>query len=561
MTPQELAGHIRAALLSAISSGQLNLAADDIPAEIVVERPKNLDHGDWATNVAMQVGKKAGLNPRAAAEILQPILKELPGVEGVEIAGPGFINIRLDAASQGELARDIIAKGKDFGRGTQLVGKKINVEFISANPTGPLHLGHTRWAAVGDAIARVLEAEGAESAREFYINDLGVQMDKFGTSVKAAALGEAIPEDGYHGAYIPELAKQVVSQNPGITELPEPQRSEAFRDAAYELQLADQKRVLDNFNTHFDVWYSEKSLHTSGAVDRGFEKLKSQGHMFVEEGATWLRTSDFDDDKDRVLIKADGALTYFASDTAYYVDKRNRGYDLCIYLLGADHHGYVNRLRAVAACAGDNPDENIQILIGQMVKMLKNGEEVRLSKRAGNIITLEDLVEEVGVDAARYSLIRYPVESPLVLDLDLLVSSTNDNPVYYVQYAHARIASVVRNAADLGLIPANTSDWDPATFDPSQLTDDREGALLGLLADYPRVVASAAELREPHRIARYIEEVATSYHSFYAACRVLPQGDEPVTELNISRLWLCAATRQVIFNGLELLGVSAPDRM
>jgi arginyl-tRNA synthetase len=561
MTPQELAGHIKAALLSAISSGQLNLSSEEIPAEIVVERPKNLDHGDWATNVAMQVGKKAGLNPRAAAEILRPILQELPGVEAVEIAGPGFINIRLDAASQGELARDIIAKGNKFGRGTQLAGKKINVEFISANPTGPLHLGHTRWAAVGDAIARVLEAEGAESAREFYINDLGVQMDKFGNSVKAAALGEAIPEDGYHGAYIPELAKQVVSQNPGIKDLPEPQRGEAFRDAAYALQLADQKRVLDNFNTHFDVWYSEKSLHTSGAVDRGFEKLKSQGHMFVEEGATWLRTSDFDDDKDRVLIKADGALTYFASDTAYYVDKRNRGYDLCIYLLGADHHGYVNRLRAVAACAGDNPDENIQILIGQMVKMLKNGEEVRLSKRAGNIITLEDLVDEVGVDAARYSLIRYPVESPLVLDLDLLVSSTNDNPVYYVQYAHARIASVVRNAAELGLIPANTSDWDPATFDPSQLTDDREGALLGLLADYPRVVASAAELREPHRIARYIEEVATSYHSFYAACRVLPQGDEPVTELNIARLWLCAATRQVIFNGLELLGVSAPDRM
>lgn len=561
MTPQELAGHIKAALLSAISSGQLNLSPEDVPAEIVVERPKNLDHGDWATNVAMQVGKKAGLNPRAAAEILQPFLQELSGVEAVEIAGPGFINIRLSAASQGELARDIIAKGKTFGRGTQLAGKKINVEFISANPTGPIHLGHARWAAVGDAIARVLEGDGAESAREFYINDLGVQMDKFGNSVKAAALGEAIPEDGYHGAYIPELAQQLVSQNPGIVDLPEPQLSEAFRDAAYALQLADQKRVLDNFNTHFDVWSSEKSLHTSGAVERGFEKLKAQGHMFVEEGATWLRTSDFDDDKDRVLIKADGALTYFASDTAYYVDKRDRGYDLCIYLLGADHHGYVNRLRAVAACAGDNPDENIQILIGQMVKMLKNGEEVRLSKRAGNIITLEDLVDEVGVDAARYSLIRYPVDSPLVLDLDLLVSSTNDNPVYYVQYAHARIASVVRNAAELGLIPADTSEWNPATFDPSQLSDDREGALLGLLADYPRVVASAAELREPHRIARYIEEVATSYHSFYAACRVLPQGDEPVTELNIARLWLCAATRQVIFNGLELLGVSAPDRM
>ena len=561
MTPQELAVHIRSAVESAISAGQLKITIEDIPTEIVVERPKNLDHGDWATNIAMQLGKKAGLNPRAAAEILQPILEQLPGVEAIEIAGPGFINIRLSAASQGELARDIVAKGNSFGRGTQLAGKKINVEFISANPTGPLHLGHTRWAAVGDAIARVLDAEGAQSSREFYINDLGVQMDKFGESVKAAALGQPIPEGGYHGAYIPELAKQIVEQNPQILDLPEPQRSEAFRDNAYELQLTDQKRVLDNFNTHFDVWYSEKSLHTSGAVDRGFEKLKTQGHMFVEGGATWLRTSDFDDDKDRVLIKADGALTYFASDTAYYVDKRNRGYDLCIYLLGADHHGYVNRLRAVAACAGDNPDENIQILIGQMVKMLKNGEEVRLSKRAGNIITLEDLVDEVGVDAARYSLIRYPVDSPLVLDLDLLVSSTNDNPVYYVQYAHARIASVIRNAADLGLISADTANWDPNTFDPSQLADDREGALLGILADYPRVVASAAELREPHRIARYIEEVATSYHSFYAACRVLPQGDEPVTELNIARLWLCAATRQVIFNGLELLGVSAPDRM
>ncbi len=561
MTPQELADHIRSAVKSAISTGQLALSESDIPAEIVVERPKNLDHGDWATNIAMQLGKKAGLNPRAAAEILQPFLSQLPGVDEVEIAGPGFINLRLSAASQGELVLAVIAKGNAFGRGTKLAGKKINVEFISANPTGPLHLGHTRWAAVGDAIARVLEAEGASSSREFYVNDLGVQMDKFGASVKAAALGETIPEDGYHGAYIPELAKQVVLENPEIIDLLEPERSDAFRNAAYALQLTDQKRVLDNFNTHFDVWYSEKSLHTSGAVERGFEKLKSQGHMFIEGGATWLRTSDFDDDKDRVLIKADGALTYFASDTAYYVDKRNRGFDLCIYLLGADHHGYVNRLRAVAACAGDNPDENIQILIGQMVKMLKNGEEVRLSKRAGNIITLEDLVDEVGVDAARYSLIRYPVESPLVLDLDLLVSSTNDNPVYYVQYAHARIASVIRNAAELGLIPAATSDWDQTTFDPSQLTDDREGALLGLLADYPRVVASAAELREPHRIARYIEEVATSYHSFYASCRVLPQGDEPVTSLNIARLWLCGATRQVIFNGLELLGVSAPERM
>jgi arginyl-tRNA synthetase len=405
----------------------------------------------------------------------------------------------------------------------------------------------------------VLEAVGAESTREFYINDRGVQMEKFGESVKALALGEKVPEDGYHGAYIGDLANEILANQPDIKNLAEPQRSEAFREAAYELQLKDQKRVLALFNTHFDVWYSERTLHSSGAVERAFTKLREQGHIFELDGATWLRTTTFNDDKDRVLVKADGELTYFASDTAYYVDKRSRGFDICIYLLGADHHGYVNRLKAISACAGDNPNENIELPIGQMVKMMKNGEEVRLSKRAGNIITLEDLVDEVGVDAARYTLIRYPVDSPLVLDLDLLVSRTNDNPVYYVQYAHARIASVIRNAVELKLLPE--TNWNPDTFQPGLLTDEREGQLLGLLADYPRVVASAAELREPHRIARFLEEVATGYHQFYAACRVLPQGDDSVTDLNIARLWLCAAARQTIFNGLSLLGVSAPERM
>jgi arginyl-tRNA synthetase len=384
-------------------------------------------------------------------------------------------------------------------------------------------------------------------------------MEKFGESVKALALGEKVPEDGYHGAYIGDLANEILANQPDIKNLAEPQRSEAFREAAYELQLKDQKRVLALFNTHFDVWYSERTLHSSGAVERAFTKLREQGHIFELDGATWLRTTTFNDDKDRVLVKADGELTYFASDTAYYVDKRSRGFDICIYLLGADHHGYVNRLKAISACAGDNPNENIELPIGQMVKMMKNGEEVRLSKRAGNIITLEDLVDEVGVDAARYTLIRYPVDSPLVLDLDLLVSRTNDNPVYYVQYAHARIASVIRNAVELKLLPE--TNWNPDTFQPGLLTDEREGQLLGLLADYPRVVASAAELREPHRIARFLEEVATGYHQFYAACRVLPQGDDSVTDLNIARLWLCAATRQTIFNGLSLLGVSAPERM
>jgi arginyl-tRNA synthetase len=559
MTPQELAEFIKVAVHDAINSSVINLSSADIPSEIVVERPKNSEHGDWATNIALQLAKKAALSPRAVAELLLPLIIAAPGIESAEIAGPGFINIKISAASSGELAREIVRLGTDYGTSATLTGKKINIEFISANPTGPLHLGHTRWAAVGDAIARVLEAQGALATREFYINDRGVQMDKFGTSVKAWALGEKIPEDGYHGAYIGELAAAVTKNQPEIFDLPEPDQSIAFREAAYEIQLADQKRVLALFNTHFDVWYSERTLHSSGAVERAFAKLREQGHIYELDGATWLRTTTFDDDKDRVLIKADGELTYFASDTAYYLDKRSRGFDICIYLLGADHHGYVNRLRAVSACAGDNPKENIELPIGQMVKMVKNGEEVRLSKRAGNIITLEDLVDEVGVDAARYALIRYPVDSPLVLDLDLLISRTNDNPVYYVQYAHARIASVVRNAIELGILPQKN--WDAQSFKPELLTDDREGNLLGLLAEYPRVVTSAAELREPHRIARYLEEVATGYHQFYAACRVLPQGDEAPTDLTIARLWLCAASRQVIFNGLELLGVSAPERM
>ena len=541
--------------------GQLNLDINEIPHQIVVERPKNPEHGDWATNIALQIGKKAGLNPRAAAEILLPYVIDIDGIVTADIAGPGFINITLSAASQGALAKEIVEAGISFGRGTSLVGKRINVEFISANPTGPLHLGHTRWAAVGDVIARLFQAHGADAQREFYINDRGVQMDKFGASTRAAAIGEPIPEDGYHGAYIPVLASQIVAADPTIIDLPEPTRTEAFREAAYALQLKDQQRVLDLFNTHFDVWYSERALHDSGAVDRGFAKLREQGHMFEDGGAVWLRTTDFDDDKDRVLIKADGEMTYFASDTAYYVDKRARGFDLCVYLLGADHHGYVNRLRAVAACAGDEPDEHIELLIGQMVKMMKGGEEVRLSKRTGNIITLEDLVDEVGVDAARYSLLRYPVESPLLLDLDLLVQRTNDNPVYYVQYAHARIASVLRNAADLGIVPSDVSEWETVAFDPALLSHEREGHLLGALAEYPRVVSAAVELREPHRIARYLEELATNYHQFYAACRVLPQGDEEITDLVRARLWLCAAARQTIFNGLDLLGVSAPDRM
>ncbi len=555
MTPELLSAAIRHAVVTCVERGDLNLEPGQVPDEVVVERPKNLDHGDYATNIALVLAKPAGSNPRAVAELVAGELRQVDGVAKVDIAGPGFLNITLDAASLGETARNVVVAGETYGHIDRYAGQHFNVEFISANPTGPLHLGHTRWAAVGDALARVLEAAGATTAREFYINDRGVQMDKFGQSIEARALGTDVPEGGYQGAYIDDLAKQVVAADPNIVSLPEPDRYEAFREAGYALQLQQQKDVLDNFNTHFDVWYSERTLHSSGAVDRGFEKLRAEGHVFELDGATWLRTSEFDDDKDRVLIKADGELTYFASDTAYYVDKRARGFDVCIYLLGADHHGYVNRLRAVSACAGDNPDVNIEVLIGQLVKMFKDGEEVRLSKRAGNMITLEDLVDEVGVDAARYSLIRYPVDSPLTLDLDLLVSRTNDNPVYYVQYAHARISSVLRGATDLGI------DWRSSDFDPSLLTHDREAALLGAIAEFPRVVASAAELREPHRIARYLEELATAYHKFYDVCRVLPGADAELEPINISRLWLCAAARQTLANGLGILGVSAPERM
>ena len=542
----QLALDIQAVIAASFARGEIS---GEVPAVITLERPKNRDHGDYATSIALQLAKAAGKNPREIATILQAAIASIAGVVKVDIAGPGFINITLDRASQAELVRTILSAGNHYGRGSALQGVKINLEFISANPTGPLHLGHTRWAAVGDALGRVLSAAGADVTREFYINDRGRQMDLFGQSVQAAAQGNPIPEDGYQGQYIADLAKEVVAANPGITS------TEDFREAAYKVQLAQQQGVLAGFHTSFDVWFSERSLHESGAVEHGVDKLRSQGHVFEVDGAVWLRTTDFGDDKDRVIIKADGELTYFASDTAYYINKRERGFDICIYMLGADHHGYIQRLKATAACAGDNPEYNIDVLIGQLVKIMEGGQEVKLSKRAGTIITLEELVEKVGVDAARYTLIRYPVDTPMVMDIDVLRRNTNENPVYYVQYAHARIAAVLRNTAELGIKS------DLASFDPSQLTHDRENELLGALSDFPRIVASAAEFREPHRVARYLEELAGVYHGFYADCRVLPLGDEAIAPIHSARAALCAATMQVLANGLDLLGVSAPERM
>ena len=549
VNPEELA---EAILASIARSG---LDCGPLPQQLPLERPKNREHGDYSTSLALQLAKSAGRNPRELASSFVPLISAIPGIAKVDIAGPGFINITLAQGAQSAIVREVLSQGARFGHGSALADLSINLEFISANPTGPLHLGHTRWAAVGDSIARVLIAAGARVTREFYINDRGTQMELFAASLHAAAHGLPTPENGYHGGYIAELAQQIVAQDPTIMSKSGDAAIAAFRDAGYRMQLQEQKDVLDKFGTHFDVWYSEKSLHDSGAVASVAQRLQDKGHIFQADGATWLRTTDFGDDKDRVLIKADGELTYFTSDTAYYLDKRARGFDLCIYLLGADHHGYVGRLKALVACAGDDPERNIEVLIGQMVKIIENGEEVKLSKRAGTIITLEELVEKVGVDAARYTLSRYPTDTPLTLDVDLLKKHSNDNPVYYVQYAHARISALLRNAKELGL------SLDPADFDSSLLVHERENELAGAIAQFPQVVLTAAEVRGPHKIARYLEEIAGLYHRFYNDCRVLPMGEEKPSALHSSRALLCAATRQLLANGLELLGVSAPERM
>jgi arginyl-tRNA synthetase len=552
VTPAELADAVLSAARAAFAAHGLDTAV--LPETTAVERPRNPEHGDYASNLALQVSKRAGANPRELAGWIAAALAEAPGVAGAEVAGPGFLNIRLSAAAAGELARVIVTAGEAYGRGDSLSGLRVNLEFISANPTGPLHLGHTRWAAVGDALGRVLAAAGAEVTREFYINDRGVQMDRFGASIKAAAHGEPVPADGYHGDYIADLARAIVADRPDIVTLPDDEQLVAFREAGYARQLQEQKDVLDAFRTHFDVWFSERYLHESGKVEHGLDRLRKLGHLYEADGALWMRTTDFGDDKDRVLVKSDGSYTYFASDSAYYVDKRERGFDVCVYLLGADHHGYVQRLKSIVACAGDDPDRNIEVLIGQLVKIVRGGAEVRLSKRAGDIVTLDEFVGMAGVDAVRYTLIRYPSDSPLTVDIDVITRRANENPVFYVQYAHARIASLGRNAAELGVARGDD-------FDPALLAHPREHELLKALGEFPAVVASAAELREPHRVARYLETLAGTYHRFYDVCRILPQGDEPATPLTQARLWLVEATRTVLANGLGLLGVSAPERM
>jgi arginyl-tRNA synthetase len=550
VTPAELSAAVRAAVQAAVDAGDL---AVPVPAEVRIERPRVKEHGDDATSVALQLAKPAGRPPREVAESVATRLRGTAGVAAVDVAGPGFLNITLDAAAQGALAQTVVDAGDAYGRSEVSAGHRFNLEFVSANPTGPLHLGHVRWAAVGDALGRILEATGAEVVREYYFNDAGVQIDRFAMSLLAAAKGEPTPADGYGGAYIGEIAAQVVQQDPTVLDLDDEEATAVFRREGMALMFAEIRQSLADFGVHFDVYFNEKDLHDKGELKTALTRLTDEGHVYEQDGATWLRTTTFGDDKDRVLIKANGDWTYFAADCAYYLDKRERGFDKVVIMLGADHHGYIGRYRALVAAYGDDPDTNFEILLGQLVNLFQDGQPLRMSKRAGTSVTLAELVEAIGADAGRYALARYSTDSPIDLDLDVWTRNTSDNPVYYVQYAHARVSSLLRNAAELGL--------DRGELHPELLDHDREGALLGALGEFPRVVATAAELREPHRVARYLEELAGTYHRFYDACRVLPRGDEEPTDTHRARLWLVEATRVVLANGLRLLGVSAPERM
>jgi arginyl-tRNA synthetase len=553
VTPEQLSDVVRSAVAAAVERGAFAVA---VPDEVVIDRPKNPEHGDYATNVAMRLAKAAGRPPREVAEALAAELRAQDGIAAVDVAGPGFLNITLAKDALGQLAVRAVVAGEAYGRTDVLAGQRLNLEFVSANPTGPVHIGGTRWAAVGDALGRLLTASGAQVSREYYFNDAGAQIDRFATSLMAAAHGEPVPEDGYAGNYIGEIAAQVVAAEPGVLDLPAAEQQERFRVRGVELMFAEIKRTLADFGVHFDTYFSERTLHETGALEKAIARLREQGHVYEADGAVWLRTTTFADDKDRVLVKRDGETTYFAADCAYYLDKRERGFDKVVIMLGADHHGYIGRYKALVAALGDDPDTNLEILIGQLVNLVRDGQPLRMSKRAGTVVLLEDLVGAVGADAARYALARASVDQQIDLDLDLWSRQTSDNPVFYVQYAHARIASLLRGAADLGLSLGEAADADPAL-----LATQRESDLLRAIAEFPQVVSSAAELRAPHRVARYLEELAGTYHRFYDSCRVLPRADEEATPLTTARLWLCAATATVLRNGLTVLGVHAPERM
>jgi arginyl-tRNA synthetase len=555
VTPEELSAAVRGVLLAAVQAGELDVT---VPDEIRVDRPRQREHGDWSTNVALQLAKQAARPPREVATLLAAGLREVPGITSVDVAGPGFVNVVLDAAAAGELARSIVAAGAAYGAGDLNAGHRVNLEFVSANPTGPLHLGATRWAAVGDSLARILAATGAQVTREYYFNDHGAQIDRFAHSLLARSRGREVPEDGYAGEYIEDIANRVTAAEraagrPEPSTLPDAEALEVFRSGGVEMMFEEIKHALHEFGVDFDVYFHENSLHETGAVEHAVARLRELGHIYQADGAVWLRSTDFGDDKDRPVIRSNGQPAYIAGDLAYYLNKRERGFDRVVIMLGADHHGYIGRMMAMCAAFGDTPHEHLEILIGQLVNLVRDGEPLRMSKRAGTVVTMDDLVGAVGVDAARYALTRSTVDATIDIDLDLWTRRSNDNPVYYVQYAHARLSSLAAQA--------QTSGVDRSGFDPALLDDPTESDLLAGLAEFPRVVAQAAEFREPHRVARYLEDLAGRFHKWYDTCRVTPRGDEPVTDVHRTRLWLAEAARTVLANGLHLLGVTAPERM
>ncbi len=555
MSPEALSELIFNIANTLVSEGKAGtLTADLIPpqAKFAVMRPKDRAHGDWASNAAMQLAKKAGMKPRDLAELFAAELTNADGIKSVEVAGPGFINITLDSASAAAVVDTVLEAGSDYGKNDHLSGKTLNLEFVSANPTGPIHIGGTRWAAVGDSMARVLEANGAKVVREYYFNDHGEQINRF---AKSPRVDGGADQDG----------------NP-LGEGDSEQREE-FRKRAVPMMFDEIQRSMKNFRVNFDVWFHENSLYSDGEVDQAIADLRARGDIFEKDGATWFESTKHGDDKDRVIIKSDGNYAYFAADIAYYRNKRHRETnpaDVAIYMLGADHHGYIGRMMAMCEAFGDKPGENMQILIGQLVNVMKDGKAVRMSKRAGNVVTIDDLTDAIGVDASRYSLARTDYNSPVDIDLNLLSSHSNENPVYYVQYAHARSCNVDRNAAAAGITYEGA--------DVSLLDTTADGEVLAALAQWPALLREAGDLRAPHRVAHYLEDLAATYHKWYNVERVVPmeltdpeaRGEQadairiakaPEPARAAARLKLNDAVQTVIAEGLDLLGVTAPDKM
>jgi arginyl-tRNA synthetase len=548
--------HLRSLIAEALAAAAPELGLPDDPPGVDLSRPRQKEHGDYATNVALVVASSAGRPPREVAELIVRHLASSPLIRSAEVAGPGFINLRLSKESLTSVLRDVAERGDAHGR-AEPTGKRTQVEFVSANPTGPLHIGHARNAALGDSLARVFEAAGWSVEREYYFNDAGGQMDRFGSSVEARYLqlvghDAEVPEDGYHGEHIVELAREVLEEHgPGLADLSPDERMARLREEGVRRVLPQIERTLERFGVRFDSYVSESQLAEKGEIDAAVRQLRESGAAYEAEGAIWFRSTDHGDDKDRPLVRSNGRHTYFGADAAYVADKFERGFDHLVYVWGADHHGDIARVRGVAAALGYDP-ARVEIVLYQWVSFLRGGEPVAMSKRAGTFVTLDELIDEVGTDAARFHLLMFSSDVTMNFDIEAVRRQSLENPVYYVQYGHARIASILRKAADRGveLRPIEEADL-------SRLDHEAELDLLRGLADVPSQIASAAELRAPHRLTHAAQDLAARFHRFYTECAVLSDD----AELTQARLWLSRATKQVIANLLGLLGVSAPESM